>query len=270
MSGFSTPKKSKTSKKDNSISPEKHTGETRAKISEYHNIPQEPFVRMNKPSDGNPFASQLNIDEESTIRVNRQPSRYLLPSRRRQTQSVHLTKEEREFEKAKEAYINMLEKLDNPRYNIHSDPDYETFTTWANTIKGDTDMKKGLTIKKVNNDQPTRAELKYITKITPYLIAYQIHCNKFSSKEEEVDKCKKMYRKIKGLIDKFRDNGIKFFRRDRPNKEIIYMPHFPIKTTKKAHSLSDVEKSKSKSMKNKKAPPYSIGGKQRKTLKNRK
>lgn len=269
MSGFSTPEKTKKTKKPTKdISPKKYTGETRAKISESHNILQEPFVRMNKPSKGNPFASQLNIDEESTIQVNRQPSRYLLPSRRRQTQSVDLTKEEREFENAKEAFINMREKLDNPDYDIHSDTDFESFTTWANTIKGDTNMKKGLTIKKENNDPPTRAELRYIKDITPYLIAYKIHCNKFSSSKYETAKCKVMYTLIKELIDKFRDNGIKFFRGDLPSKEIINMPHFPIKTTKKAHSFEKIKKSKS--MKNKKARTYSLGGKKRKTLKNRK
>jgi hypothetical protein len=268
MSGFSTPKKTKKPTKD--ISPKKYTGETRAKISESHNIPQEPFVRMNKPSQGNPFASQSNIDEESTTQVNIQPSRDLLPSRRRQTQSVHLTKDEREreFENAKEAFINMREKLDNPYYNIKSDPNYKIFDRWANTIKGDTDIEKGLTIKKKNNEPPTIDELNYITKITPYLLAYKIHCNKFSTTEEELNKCYKMYTEIKKLIDKFRDNGIKFFRGDLPSKEIINMPHFPIKTTKKAHSFEKIKKSKS--MKNKKARTYSLGGKKRKTLKNRK
>jgi hypothetical protein len=227
-----------------------------------------------QPSKTNPFASGISkIDEhhskvKNTVVQQSRTNQFSSRKTQKKNQSIELTEDEKEFEEAKEAFKNMYNNADNPDYNIKSDPNYKIFDRWANTIKGDTDIEKGLTIKKKNNEPPTIDELKYITKITPYLLAYKIHCNKFSTTEEELNKCYKMYTEIKKLIDEFKDHDIKFFRGDRPNKEIINMVHFPVKKTKKAHSLE--KKSRSKSMKKQKERTHSLGGKKRKTLKKRK
>ena len=262
MSDFVTPPRSIKPKKAKSISPNKKDSvETSEKINEK-------YIQLRKPTLDNPFSSQNAKHIEEPRRRIRPPSNSnpFSSSKSKQKQSIQITEDEKKFEEAKEAFKNIYESSHNPDYDIESDPNYKIFDTWANTIKGDTDIEKGLTIKKKNNEPPSLDELEYIKEIIPYLIAYNIHCKTFSTTQEQLNKCYKMYITIKKLINKFRDHDIKFFRGDRPNEEIINMVHFPLKKTKKAYSLEKIKKSKSI----KKQRTHSLGGKKRKTSKNRK
>lgn len=232
MSTFVTPPKK--SNKSPSVSPSR---KATAAVED-----DKPAIAMSRPS----------AEVEKLIKINR-PSKDN-PFARRPKQR----------EAAAEALRNIIENSKNPDYDAKSDPNYQIFHEWANDKRSTSDMESGLTVRKANGTLPTRDELKYIADIQPYLLAYKIHCKKFSTTSEQLEKCYPIYLKIKELIHEYRDNGIRFFRGDRPNEEIIHMVHFPLKKTKKAHSLSTP---KTRSARNHKT--HSRGGNNSKTSKKR-
>jgi hypothetical protein len=227
----------------------------------------EPIRKINKPSKTNPFSSRPKQSEEPDF-VSRSSQRHSFTSiHSKKLRPRKSTAEDALSEENQQALAlnNIFENSRYSDYDIDSDPNYETFHKWANDTKSDTNMESGLTVKKTNGTLPTEDELKYLSDIQPYLIAYKIYCDKFSTTREQLEKCYPMYMKIKELIDEYRDNGIKFYRGDRPNKELIYMPHFPIKTSKKAKSVEKSQRSHSI----RKRETHSRGGKKRVTSKNR-
>jgi hypothetical protein len=263
MSAFVTPPKIKKSNKAPSVSPSRKA--TAAVEDDKPSIAMsrrpaevEKLIKINRPSKDNPFARRSKQSEEPVMIDTL--SLHSLNSKKVKARPIL----SEETEAAAEALRNIIENSKNPDYDAESDPNYEIFHEWANDKRSTSDMESGLTVRKANGTLPTGDELKYIADIQPYLLAYKIHCKKFSTTSEQLEKCYPIYLKIKELIHEYRDNGIRFFRGDRPNEEIIHMVHFPLKKTKKAHSLS---KQKSRSARNRKT--HSRGGKNSKTSKKR-
>jgi hypothetical protein len=244
---FQTPPRSTKPKKETTISPSKQAiGDVREKI--------------HKPSQSNPFAKKPKQSEEvvGDVREN-----VTLHKASKSNPFAKKTKHSEE-EEAADALRHLAENAGRPNYDIHSDPNYEKFHKWANTTKSVADDEGELLVTKANGTLPTADELRYIKDIQPYLLAYKIHCKKFSTTYEQLEECYPIYLKIKQLLHEYKDSGIKFFRSDRPNEELIHMVHFPLKKTKKAHSL------KKKSRSTRKQLPHSRGGKTNKISKNRK
>jgi hypothetical protein len=255
MSEFVTPPRRTSNPNKQTISPSKKLSaavesDRKEESVSTHTSPRK-LLKMNKPSKSNPFARPKPESEavDSSIETSKKtPLRHVMSEY---------------VEKATDELRNIIENSRYSDYDIDSDPHYKRFHKWANDTKSHVNMESGLTVKKTNGTLPTDDELKYLSDIQPYLVAYKIHCKDFSTTSEQFKKCYPIYLKIKQLINEYRDNGIRFFRGDRPNEELIHMVHFPRKKTKKAHSLEKSQKSRSI----RKRETHSRGGKKRRTSK---
>ena len=286
MSDFVTPPRSTKPKKHQSISPSRKSTaaielikDDKKSVSISTNTERptesEKLLKINKPSKNNPFATRAkeiskinkpsrNNPFSTRPKQSEEPDMIRRSSSFRSSKGIKITPTmSDETEEAADALRNIIDNSRNPDYDAESDPNYQLFHEWVNDKRSTSDIESGLTVRKTNGTLPTEDELKYIADIQPYLLAYKIHCKKFSTTFEQFEKCYPIYLKIKQLIDEYRDNDIRFFRGDLPNKELIYMVHFPRKKTTKARSLEK------KSRSTRKQSTHSRGGKNSKTSKKR-